>query len=617
MPLKSLELFSEPFGSTGNIGDNVRRLLGAPTVDPLQTVIREALQNIADAAKLGIGPEIKIRIRRLTESQQATLASKVLTSLPESELSRAALQSTLSQKALIVMEICDFRTIGLGGPTRSDRIPLKTIDTQFINFIRNIGAARNTVQGGGTYGFGKIALYRASSSGTIIVDTLPHAMGSEGRRIIGCHVGSSFEVPDHGMSQRFTGRHWWGVPDPEDGIVDPLTGADAETLALALGLPDRTPDQTGTSIMILDFMTDGEDLKTLGNRVTEAILWNFWPRMMRDTPESHRFDIRFELDGMEVKIPAPEDFAPLDLFSKAMRAARSGAGNDVCSLFATKSQIKVGTLAIEKGLRTPRRRLVEEESLFPSVAQHIALMRPVELVVKYLKGTALPDERLEWAGVFITSNEEKVESAFAESEPPAHDDWIPENLSKGEAKTLVNVALRDLRLRAADMGLNSPGATPRYQAGPPLAKLASRMGTALEGVNGDGAGIKRGKASGKRSVLAPARASASAPNFARLEATEQGVVAVYLTEVRQNASRSGCALSATAAVAVDGGRRTESDTVLPTATILSIRSSDGVYCCSGGLLAIDGADGAFEIRVLVPHDCAVIADADVLTEKGQ
>ena len=614
MPIKPLKLFSEPFGSTGNIGDNVRRLLGAPTLDPLQTVIRESLQNIADAAKLGVGPEIEIRIRRLTKSQRLTLESKVLMSLPDAEQSRTALRNTLSQKELIVMEICDFRTIGLGGPTRSDRIPLGTKDTQFINFLRNIGAARNTVQGGGTYGFGKIALYRASCCSSIIVDTLPHAAGSEGRRIIGCHVGPSFEIPDNGMSQRFTGRHWWGIPDLEDGIVDPLTGADARALASALGLPDRGPDQTGTSIMILDFMTDGEDLQTLGNKVIEAVLWNFWPRMMRDTPASHRFDLRLEVDGVAIKIPAPEDFPPLDLFSKAMRAARSGQGNDVRSLSATKSQIKVGTLAIEKGLRTSRRRLVEEGSLFPSVAQHIALMRPVGLIVKYLPGTALPDERLEWAGVFVTSDEEDVESAFAESEPPAHDDWVPENLSKGIPKTLVNVALRDLRAHAADMGLSSPGGTPPPQSGPPLAKLAGRMGAALEGVNGDGAGRKRGKTSGGRAT--PTRARASAPSFVRLEATEQGAVAVFITEVRQNVNRSGSILTTTAAVAVDGGRPIESDTVLPTATILSIRSSDGIQFSEGGELTIDGADGVYEIRVQIPFDCAVIADADVLTESS-
>lgn len=614
MSINPLKLFSEPFGSTGNIGDNVRRLLGAPTLDPLQTVIREALQNIADAAKLGVGPEIEIRIRRLTESQKSTLESTFLNSLPASEQSKKSLQSTLSQKELIVMEVCDFRTIGLGGPTRSDRIPLGTKDTPFINFIRNIGAARNTVQGGGTYGFGKVALYRASCCSTIIVDTLPHASGPDGRRIIGCHVGPSFEIPNNTLSQRFTGRHWWGVPDSKDGVVDPLTGTEAQALAQALGLPDRRSDQTGTSIMILDFMTDGEDLQTLSNKVIEAVLWNFWPRMMRDTPTSQKFDLRFELDGTEIKIPAPEDFPPLDLFSKAMRAVRSGTGNDVRSLSATKSQIKVGTLAIEKGLKTTRRLLLEEGSLFPSIAQHIALMRPVGLVVKYLSGTALPDERLEWAGVFMTSDEEEVESAFAESEPPAHDDWIPENLPKGLPKTLVNVALRDLRARAADMGLNSRGGTPASQSGPPLAKLASKMGTALEGVNGDGAGTRRGKVAVRRTT--PTFARASVPSFVRLEATEQGTVAVYITEVRQNSGRTGRTLRASAVIAIDGGRSTESSSILPTATILSIHALEGNHSCEGCELAINGADGLYEIRVQIPPDYAVIADADVLTESS-
>ncbi|MBK3464211.1 hypothetical protein [Pseudomonas sp. MF6776] len=615
MFIKPMQLFSEPFGSTGNIGDNILRLLGAPTLDPLQTLIREALQNIADAAKLGIGPKIEIRIRRLTESQRLILKSKVLTSLPESEQSRITLRNSLSQKELVVMEICDFRTIGLGGPTRSDRIPLGTKDTQFINFLRNIGAARNTVQGGGTYGFGKIALYRASCCSTIIVDTLPHSAGLEGRRIIGCHVGSSFQVSDKAMSQRFTGRHWWGLPDPEDGIVDPLTGTDAQALASGLGLPDRAHDQTGTSIMILDFMTDGEDLKTIGNKVIEAILWNFWPRMMRDTPASHKFDLRVELDGVEINIPAPEDFPPLDLFSKAMRAARSGKGNDVRSLTATKSHIKVGTLAIEKGLRSSRRPFVAEGSLFPATSQHIALMRPVGLVVKYLLGTALPDERLEWAGVFVTSDDKDVELAFAESEPPAHDDWIPENLPKGMPKTLVNVALRDLRAHASDMGLGSPGGTPRPQSGPPLAKLAGRMGSALEGVSGDGAGKKR--SSMPRGSVTPSRARASAPNFFRLEATEDGVVAVFLTEVRQNFNRTGSVLAITAAVAVDGGRSIESDVTLPSAKVLSIRSSDGLQFAEGDELTISGADGVYEIRVQIPSDCAVVADASVLTESSR
>ena len=154
--------------------------------------------------------------------------------------------------------------------------------------------------------------------------------------------------------------------------------------------------------------------------------------MMRDTPLHQRFKCRVEIDGSRLSIPSPEDFPPLDLFSKAMRAVRSGTGNDVKSIASQKPAKVLGTLAIEPGLRTPRRPIVGEGSLFPSASHHIALMRPIELVVKYLEGSPLPDERLEWAGVFVTSRDEEVEQAFADSEPPVHDDWIPANFRVAE-----------------------------------------------------------------------------------------------------------------------------------------------------------------------------------------
>ena len=429
MPIR-LSLHSEKYASTGNIGDNFRRLLGTPSLDPLQTVIREAVQNIADAALPPSGPEMLIRLRRLTRGQRGILHSHVLSTNPPDPGSRELFDAMRSRNALTVMEICDFGTKGLGGPTRSDRIPVADDTTDFIDFLRNIGTARDTDQGGGTYGFGKVALYRASRSSTIVVDTLPQGAGPRARRLIGCHVGRSFERPDGGYRARFTGRHWWGVPDPKDGIVDPATGRAARELALALGFPARSGGRSGTSIMILDFDSGEEDLQSVGRRVVEGLLWNFWPRMMHDAPAAKRFACRVEVDGSPLEVPLPENFPPLDLYSKAMRAARAGTGNDVRLLSSERPVRRLGTLAVEPGQRAPRRPLVSENSLFPAASHQIALMRPVELVVKYLEGTALPDERLEWAGVFVASSDEEVERAFSDSEPPAHDDWIPDGFPR-------------------------------------------------------------------------------------------------------------------------------------------------------------------------------------------
>ncbi len=612
MTTKSLRLQSERYGSTGNIGENFQRLLGAPSLDPLQTVLREAVQNVADAALPDTGPGIEIRLRRLTDDQRRILASRVVLELPREPLSKKFLASMRSRQELVVMEICDFGTVGLGGPTRSNRIPAGEKRTDFVDFLRNIGTPRDTVQGGGTYGFGKVALYRASKCSTIIVDTLPHGGGPDGRRLIGSHVGRSFDLPENDMCSRFTGRHWWGSRDPDDGIVDPITGVDAKNLATGLGLPERSGSLSGTSIMILDFDTGGEELALIGSKVIEGLLWNFWPRMMRDTPVNQRFSCRVEVDGSPLPIPFPEDFPPLDLFSKAMRAARSGLGNDVRQVSSQRPAKLLGTLAMERGLRTPRRPLVADDSLFPNVAHHIALMRPIELVVKYLEGTPLSDERLEWAGVFVASPEDEVERAFADSEPPAHDDWVPNNFPRSRAKSYVTIALRKLRGIAAEMGLAATGDPGSSDGVPPLARVAGRLGAALEGVGGNGAGTRRRKGGGRQTR--PMRARATMPLFERLEFTEAGPVAVFSTEVSQDARHSGSSLTAHASVAIEGSGAGRMDKAIQQPIVRSIRSSDSQLSVNGDSLKLAGKEGRFEIRILVPDDCAVTADATVLSQ---
>jgi hypothetical protein len=609
-----LALQSEPYGSTGNIGENFRKLLGAPALDPLQTVIREAVQNIADASKLGTGPVIILRIRALTAAQARTMRECVLGDLPKEPHSRERILAFLDREEPVVMEICDFGTTGLGGPTRADRIPVGTASTDFIDFLRNVGSPRDTAHGGGTYGFGKVALYRASRCSAILVDSLVAGGGPDSRRVIGCHVGGSFEVPENGLRRRYTGRHWWGIREPGDGIVDPVTGEDAATLADALGFLPRNDRQSGTSIMILDFDLQDEGRDIVGQRVVEALLWNFWPRMMRDTDPGRRFTCRVEIDGVPRDIPRPEEFAPLDLFAKAMRAARSGEGNDVRSIRSQRPARHLGNLSIEKGLRTPRRHLVESDSLFPGVCHHIALMRPVELVVKYLDGTPLPDERLEWAGVFIADGEDEVERAFADSEPPAHDDWIPDNLPKGWAKTFVNVTLRELRRHAFEMGTPAQRQASETASGVPLARVAGRLGAALEGTAGVGAGMTRGRGNGGGGR--PARARATRPRFVRLERDREGSVAIFSTVVRQDAKRSGVALRAQAAVALDGTAASNIDDFVGRPRVIGIRASGSDTSCGGPRIPIDGGEGQYEILVRMPRDCAVTVDVEVLPGEG-
>ena len=204
----------------------------------------------------------------------------------------------------------------------------------------------------------------------------------------------------------------------------------------------------------------------------------------------------------------------------------------------------------------------------------------------------------------------RVERAFAESEPPAHDDWKPNSLPRGNAKRYVNIALRRLREAGSEMGLPSTGQTGGSEAGPPLGRLARRLGLALEGVGGEGARRRRRQGGGGRR---PARARATPARFERLESTKSGCVAVFSTEVRQGVHRDGLSLSARAAVAIEGSRMLRTDGDFPQPTIVSIRSEDGHLAADNGNLELAGSEGLFEIRVLVPEDCAVTVGAQVLT----
>lgn len=619
----SLRLFSEPYGQMGNLGENLRKLLGAPTTDPLQTVIREALQNIADAARLGRGPRILIRLRRLSDRQRTVMGQEVFRELPETEDSRDRLRRFLQDPDAFVLEICDFNTVGLGGPTRADEMPEGTRCTDFADFMLNVGSPRDTVHGGGTYGFGKTALYRVSRCTALIVDTLPSDPQFPERRLMACHLGPSFSRRINGREKKFTGRHWWGtLAAGRYDRVEPLTDAEAWALADKLGFPERSGRLTGTSIMILDFDRNTGDLdregpedpRVTGNRIIEAILWNFWPRMMESTPPERRFQVEVEVEGQRLDLPAPESFPPLDLFSLAMSRIRSG--EDCTPVHSQRPAKFLGMMAIQKGFRGDRHRLVPDGSIIPEKACHIALMRPVELVVKYLEGPPLPNESLEWGGVFRVSDEEEVERAFAESEPPAHDDWCASNLQDRRQRTFVNVALRELKRIVQEMTGNATEPPRGNGASTPLARVADRLGKILDSLADGGPGL-----TGRRGPRPPRSKGPSPgpprPVFSRLEEFEGRVVAVFDVQIPPLAARENKALRAEAQVLMDGKPETPDPDVISPPKILGFRMPGRTRLLrSGDMIGTADVNGKIEVLVEMPSDCAITLHLQMSREGG-
>jgi len=374
--------------------------------------------------------------------------------------------------------------------------------------------------------------------------------------------------------------------------------------------------------MILDFdrsvgnldQEGPEDPDVTGNRIIEAILWNFWPRMMESTPPERRFQVEVEVEGQRLDLPAPESFPPLDLFSLAMNRIRSG--NDCTPVQSHKPAKLLGMMAIQKGFRSRRYRLVPDESIIPEKVCHIALMRPVELMVKYLEGSPLPDESLEWGGVFRVSDEEDVERAFAESEPPAHDDWCPSNLQDRRQKTLVNVALRELKRKAQEMAGIAPEPPRGNEAATPLARVADRLGRILDSLADGGPGLTGGQGprSRRQKVSSP---GPPRPVFSRLEEFEGRVVAVFDVQVPPSAARDWQLLKAEAQVLLDGKPERPDPEVMSPPEILGFRMPGGTRLLrSGDMIETTGVDGKIEVLVEMPGDCAITLDLQMIREGG-
>lgn len=548
--MNRLDIFSEPFASTGNISaEGFRNLLGRPASDVLTTVIREAFQNSLDAARTGIPSRIVLRVRTLSEPQREVLADQIFGKLPIDGVSRKLMSGSLSGQVR-VMEICDFGTTGLGGPTSADA-PMDNADQMdFVNFMRNVGAARDVHHGGGTYGYGKTSLYALSNCSTILVDSETTVGNRPVRRMMGCHLGGAFDAPGtDGVRRRHTGRHWWGI-DGDNGGVDPIENDACRQLVGDLGFPERDQGETGTSIMIVDPNLKVDADSAIEDEILETVMWNFWPRMTSKTPQLRKLDFRLEIEGKSIMIPRPEEYPPLDLFATALNSVRTRDG-EMREIRSQRPAKLLGGLSIQRGLRADRiGSAVSKDSIIPQQSSHIALMRPVELVVRYVVGEAYPDRRYEWAGVFMCSEEDEVEQAFASTEPPAHDDWIPDILPRGHAKTWVNVAMRELNSISRTHAAPGGGSAGDGDRGPSLAATAAQMGRILDRAtpSGPGKSARKGGGSIRKSL------AVTQPRFIRLERNDKGHnVAIFNATLTNDGSHKGLKVVAEPHLVMDGG----------------------------------------------------------------
>ncbi|HEX2092241.1 MAG TPA: hypothetical protein VHG28_07550 [Longimicrobiaceae bacterium] len=490
--LRSLERWSEPFPATGGVtAIGVKNALGRPRMDLPTLLVRETVQNSWDAGeRTGIRP-IRFQIDAWTMEGEMleVLRTAVLAGGPVPGL---PLSSVLEGRVLPVIVISDRGTAGLGGATRADIVTEDASD--FADFVRNVGRPPDKQRGGGTYGYGKAVLFLASSASTIVAYTRCVVEGRSESRLVVIGLGEPFSVPVDGGERLYTGRHWWGVLDPEAG-VEPITGNTADEIATQIGLPSFDGDH-GTSIMIVGADFGELDLAAAVAEMREAILWHCWPKMLAS--EAAPCDMEFHLSfaGDPQPVPLPTDHPELKAFVEAYRVS---SGLETRSVISSRLEIirserprnELGRLGIVQVFRDPRLPDRVAGRPFEGPAHHVALMRAPRLVVTYVPGPEPPVQGVAWAGAFIVND--NLDRAFAAAEPPSHDDWSPDILPRSPEKTFVNVALRNIR-DAVKQFASPPPVSSEPGAVLPLAGIAAALGGILAADHGPGTRIVLGSA---------------------------------------------------------------------------------------------------------------------------
>ena len=488
--MKSLDIELERFAHTGGIdGDGASRLLGRPKLEPLPLLVRESVQNSWDARTTGDGPVyIDIHLTSANPRQMEALRTTVFPEVPSDH--RTLKEWLAHSREHRMLWVSDRGTVGLRGPTRADMVD-EAGDRNFSDLVRNLGRDQSLAVGGGTYGYGKSALFRASGCSTVIFYTrIRTEAGYESRLMIASWIGR-FAMKQGAKKVPLTGRMWWGRRSP-DSVVDPLLDGDADAVAEAMGATGFVPGTTGTTIGILS-----PDLGQLApadaiNEIISSILWHCWPKMV-DLGEGPQISFSVRRDSVPVEVPAPESCPPLDAYANALRLALSqGETNEpgfklASEVVRQRPRTRLGRLGLSVIPRRPRRpELCPNEDPHPVavLSHHIALMRMPKLVVSYLPCSELPSDMIEYGAAFVADAD--LERVFADSEPPSHDDWRPELLLDGDARSCVRVAMRRIQEQVTEF-LAPPDSANSEQKTIGLGAFSMMLGGLVSGLPGGGA----------------------------------------------------------------------------------------------------------------------------------
>jgi hypothetical protein len=409
---------AEGIGKTPGLA--VKDVLEGTGMSIAEQLAREVVQNSTDAAvQSSQSPDLKIRFRivqyprkilnLLNMDENCDFAKRIMSAgFGELGLNPENVIATRSSR-LRALLIEDFGTRGLQGEPENP-------DSDVHKLLFSLGMTdKDIAEGtGGSYGFGKSVLSRASKLNTVIVYTVYPTDTGICERMIGAAYLKNHSF-DH---KKWSGWAWFGVDGRErrDDRPVPIEDEHARRLAQQLGFAERHDGAFGTTILLLDLV---EDVDSEG-LIRGLEKW-WWPRLEEGLLDVEVVD---EIAGM-IRKPEPRKHPEVKHFIEAYRIAAGMAepAGDHQRLFRARP-IENGNKRWNTGrcgfVRVQEVEEQDEESE-PELLGRVALIRKPRMVVQYFE----PRKRLDFgvAGVFVAHDD--IDRFLKLSEPPNHDRWDP------------------------------------------------------------------------------------------------------------------------------------------------------------------------------------------------
>ena len=332
---------------------------------------------------------------------------------------------------LSIVSLSDYGTNGLGGHWNRGM----STANRFHNLVLSIGGSGKLgVATGllGSHGLGKMVYALTSDLRTVAYYSVfvPDA-GSDGHHARFMATGF---FPRHRTEDgvEFTGHAFLGQSSGDaEYPTAPYTDANADDFVEEMGFPTRSRHDTGLTVFLLDCPLTIDELRLACEKY-------WWPRLIDDHSPDY-VSLEFVDRGTSAPRIRPATNPRILPFVSCYRNLRDGHDPpDYETVKLPKRGMTGGTVCLHA-----RDAATGEQD---DLTNAVALVRR-GLVIKY-EGNYAKEGCPEAIGVFDVATDNA--KAFAYSEPPAHDEWNPNNdrllTSMGEKySTLIKTTLNTIR----------------------------------------------------------------------------------------------------------------------------------------------------------------------------